>query len=101
MADIQSPTAEIRRGKKKKNKWQDEDIYGLPYYIDHKEIVFGSWVRHNTDLLTSSGEIERVSHFKLLDVYADSTLVRNMRIDYITKKAAQCLYFLKYSKGLG
>jgi len=94
MVDIQSPTAEIRRGEKrrKKNKRQDEDIYGLPYYIDHKEIVFGSWVRHNTDLLTLSGEIERVSHFKLLGVYADSTLVWNMRIDYITKKAAQCLY---------
>jgi len=36
MADIQSPTAEIRRGKKrkkKKNKRQDENIYGLPYYV--------------------------------------------------------------------
>jgi len=32
MADIQSPTAEIRRGKKRKKK-QDENIYGLPYYI--------------------------------------------------------------------
>jgi len=31
MADIQSPTAEIRRGKKRKNKRQDENIYGLPY----------------------------------------------------------------------
>jgi len=36
MADIQSPTAEIRRGKKKerkKNKPQDENMYGLPYYV--------------------------------------------------------------------
>jgi len=37
MADIHSVTAEIRRGKKeeqrKKNKRQDENIYGLPYYI--------------------------------------------------------------------
>jgi len=33
MVDIQSPTAEIRRGKKKKKKKQDEYIYGLPYYI--------------------------------------------------------------------
>jgi len=34
IVDIQSPTAEIRRGKKrKKKKRQDENIYGLPYYI--------------------------------------------------------------------
>jgi len=32
MVDIQSPTAEIRQGKKKK-KPQDENIYGLAYYI--------------------------------------------------------------------
>jgi len=40
MVNIQSPTAEIKRGKKKKEerKKQDENIYGLPYYIgDHKE----------------------------------------------------------------
>jgi len=36
MVDIQSPTAEIRRGKKRKKKEerkkkkQDENIYGLP-----------------------------------------------------------------------
>jgi len=36
MVDIQSPTAEIRRGKKEEEdgkKLQDENIYGLPYYI--------------------------------------------------------------------
>jgi len=56
----------------------------------------GSWVRHNTDWLTSSsGEIERVSHFKLFGVYIDSTLAWNIHIDYITKKAAQRWYFLK------
>jgi len=30
MVNIQSPAAEIRRGKKKKNKPQHENIYGLP-----------------------------------------------------------------------
>jgi len=31
MVNIQSPTAEIRRGKKeRKKKKQDENIYGLP-----------------------------------------------------------------------
>jgi len=35
MADIQSPTAELRKEKKKerKKKRQDENIYGLPYNI--------------------------------------------------------------------
>jgi len=41
MVNIQSPTAEIRRGKKgeeeerkkQERKKQDENIYGLPYYI--------------------------------------------------------------------
>ena len=35
MADIQSPTVEIRRGNKKerRKKKQHENIYGLPYYI--------------------------------------------------------------------
>jgi len=37
MADIQSPTAESRRGNKKEEeeerKKQDENIYGLLYYI--------------------------------------------------------------------
>jgi len=38
MVNIQSPTAEIRRGKKEeekkeRRKKQDENIYDLPYYI--------------------------------------------------------------------
>ena len=41
MVDIQSPTAEIRRGKKKKErrkKKHDENIYGLPITQgDHKQ----------------------------------------------------------------
>jgi len=42
MADIQSPTAEIRRGKNKrqKNKRQDENIYGRPItWGDHKIVI--------------------------------------------------------------
>jgi len=43
MADIQSRAADIRRGKKKeerKNKRQDEKIYGLPYTQgDHKTVL--------------------------------------------------------------
>jgi len=42
MVDIQSPTAEIRRGKKeerKKKKPQDENIYGLTYYIGRPQIT--------------------------------------------------------------
>ena len=38
MVDIQSPTAEIRRGKKERRKKQDENIYGLPItWGDHKQ----------------------------------------------------------------
>jgi len=37
MVDLQSPTTEIRREKKerrrRRRKKQDENIYGLPYYI--------------------------------------------------------------------
>jgi len=33
MVGILSATAEIRRGKKQKKTPQDENIYGLPYYI--------------------------------------------------------------------
>jgi len=41
-ADIQSASAEIRRGKKieRKNKRQDENMYGLPYYIWRTLIKF-------------------------------------------------------------
>jgi len=36
IVDIQSPTTEIRQGNKKeeeRRKKQDENIYGLPYYV--------------------------------------------------------------------
>ena len=39
MVDIQSAAAEIRRGRKKKNKRQDENICGLPYYIGWPQIM--------------------------------------------------------------
>jgi len=47
MADIQSAMAEIRRGKKKeerKNKWQDENIYGLPSNINNQAEWYSFWV---------------------------------------------------------
>jgi len=37
MVDIQSPTAEIRRGNKKRRKKQDENTYGLPYSIEERK----------------------------------------------------------------
>ena len=46
MVETQSATAEIRRGKKKrrkKNKRQDENIYGLPYYIYRAAINNGRY----------------------------------------------------------
>jgi len=47
MVDIQSPTGEIRRGnKRRRRKKQDENIYGLPYYI-------GQTINDNiTDVIT-------------------------------------------------
>jgi len=33
MADIQSPTAEIRRGEKRKTEITGQKYNGLPYYI--------------------------------------------------------------------
>jgi len=54
MADIQSPTAEIRRGKnKRQNKRQDENIYGRPVtWGDHKIVM----MRTTPYELGSSGE---------------------------------------------
>ena len=55
-----------------------------------KEMVLGPCSKVNRPklLLTSSGCIERVTQFKLLGVFIDSTLSRNAHIDYIVKKAA-------------
>jgi len=41
MVDIQSPTDEIRQGKKRrrKKKPQHENIYGLPYYIGRPQLT--------------------------------------------------------------
>jgi len=58
MGDIQSPTAEIRRGKKKKermkNKQQDENIYGLPYYIGRpQKSNFTDYYSNNNSILNT------------------------------------------------
>jgi len=42
MVDIQSLTAEIRQGKKRKKKPQHENIYGLPYYIGGQKQLLSS-----------------------------------------------------------
>jgi len=46
-------------------------------------------------LSTRVGTVERVSSFKLLGVYIESTLSWSLHIDNIVKKATQRLYFLK------
>jgi len=49
MVDIQSPTAEIRRGKKKKKIEITGQKYthGLPYYIGRPQIAIMSWKRRD------------------------------------------------------
>jgi len=63
-----------------------------------KEMILGPCSKLNRPnlLLTSSGCIERVTQFKLLGVFIDSTLSWNAHIDYIVKKAAKRLYFLSF-----
>ena len=59
MVDIQSATVEIRRGKKtrrRKNKRQDENIYGPPYYIDN---TISPWL---IDLRTALLERHAITH---------------------------------------
>ena len=49
-------------------------------------------------LLTSSGAIERVSTFKLLEIHLDTNLSWSAHINSITSKASKRLYFLKHLK---
>lgn len=51
--------------------------------------------------ISRPGCIERVTQLKLLGVFIDSTLSWNAHIDYIVKKAAKRLYFLKVLKRSG
>jgi len=59
MVDIQSPTAEIvGEEKKRKNKPQDENIYGLPYYIGWP------WNRKQLEIWTSAQPDGRPAEYR-------------------------------------
>jgi len=67
-----------------------------------KELVIGPWGHQNTSLLsTQAGTIERVTNFKLLGLYIDSTLSWKKHIEYAVSKASKRLYFLKVLKRSG
>ena len=61
-----------------------------------KEMIIGSLAKTNLPLLTTSlGTIERVSSFKLLGVYIESSLGWSTHVNNIVKKATSRLFFLK------
>jgi len=67
-----------------------------------KEMILGRLAQTNLPLLTTStGTIERVTSFKLLGVYIDSSLSWTTHINNITKKATRRLYFLNQLKRAG
>jgi hypothetical protein len=67
-----------------------------------KEMILGPLSRSHLPYLTTSvGTIERVSSFKLLGVYVESTLSWTIHVDNMIKKVTQRLYFLKQLKRAG
>ena len=67
-----------------------------------KEMIIGPLTKLNLpSLATPSGTIERVSSFKLLGVYIESSLCWSTHVNSILKKATSRLYFLKQLKRAG
>ena len=65
-------------------------------------MILGRLAQTNLPLpTTTTGTIERVTSFKLLGVYIDSSLSWTTHINNITKKATRRLYFLKQLKRAG
>jgi len=76
-----------------------------------KEMILGPVAQANLPLLTTTtaaattttttDTIHRVTSFKLLGVYIDSTMSWTVHVDNIVKKATRRLYFLKQLKRAG
>jgi len=67
-----------------------------------KEMIIGPLAKINLPLLTTPlGAIERVSSFKLLGVYIESSLGWSTHVNSIVKKTTSRLYFLKQLKKAG
>jgi len=64
-----------------------------------KEMILGPLARSDLSILsTRVGTVGRVSSFKFLAVYIESTLSWSLHIDNMVKKATQRLYFLNNLK---
>jgi len=73
-----------------------------------KEMILGPVARANlplhtttTTATTATDTINRITSFKLLGVYTDSTKSWTIHVDYMVKKATRRLYFLKQLKRSG
>jgi len=67
-----------------------------------KEMILGPLARRDIPILsTAVGSIDRVSSFKLLGIYIESTFCWSLHVDNMVKKATQRLYFLKQLKRAG
>jgi len=75
-----------------------------------KEMILGPVARANLPLLTitttnatttTTDTIHRVTSFKLLGVYIESTMSWTIHVDNMVKKATRRLYFLKQLKRSG
>jgi len=65
-------------------------------------MILGPLARSDLSILsTRVGTVERVSSFKLLGVYIESTLSWSLHIDNMVTKATQRLYFFKQLKRAG